>query len=193
MGKIVSIQLSSCVGHFSGNLYENGFPCRTEDLMVDENGVPTPGVCCLASESFRQWTGKVLALYCRELQIHTAYLDDDVRLQNHAPLNEGCFCPRCLAAFAAFCGREWSREELVAALNCSEDHSVRTQWIDFNIRQLAGFTGAVGRIVHEASPETIMGIQTHHCALFYNGWTYNEMYQAMADSCGKPARVRIGG
>ena len=91
-GILVSIQLSSCVGHFGAPLCEDGFPWTDDDLMVDSEGRKVDGVCCLTGEAFTAWTGDVLALYCRELEIHAAFIDDDVRFHNHGAVQEDASC-----------------------------------------------------------------------------------------------------
>ena len=98
---IVSIQLSSCIGHFGAPLVENGFPWTADDLMVDVSGITVDGICCPSSEAFTAWSGDILAMYCKALDIHAAYIDDDVRFWNHGAISEGCFCRKCLAKFSA--------------------------------------------------------------------------------------------
>ena len=192
-GILVSIQLSSCVGHFGAPRCEGGFPWTDDDLMVDSEGRKVDGICCLTGEPFTAWSGDVLALYCRELAIHAAFLDDDVRFHHHGPVGEGCFCRRCLERFAAMTGRKYTREELARLLNSETDSPLRHQWVAFHTQEMARFCGEVARRVHAASPDTVMGLQTCHADEFYNCWDFSPVYRAMAEATGHPARVRIGG
>ena len=192
-GILVSIQLSSCVGHFGAPLCEDGFPWTDDDLMVDSEGRKVDGVCCLTGEAFTAWTGDVLALYCRELEIHAAFIDDDVRFHNHGAVQEGCFCRRCLERFAAMTGRKYTREELARLLNSEKDSPIRRQWVEFHTQEIARFCGEIARRVHAASPNTVMGLQTCHAEEFYNCWDFSPVYRAMAEATGHPARVRVGG
>lgn len=189
----VSMQLSACLGHFSGQTFPDGFQPAKEDLMIDINGVSDPGVCCMTSKAFQDWTAGALLIYCREIRPEAVYIDDDVRFQNHGCVQDGCFCQRCLERFAEFTGRKWSREELAAALNSDEIEPVRLEWIDFHSKIIAEFLYNICSTVNKEVPGIHFGLQTNDCSVSYNGWTFVPCYKALAEATGLGARVRIGG
>ena len=56
------------------------------------------------------------------------WLDDDLRMGVSKP--DGCFCPRCIAAFNAKTGGSWTREALVAKLySGAAREPVRAAWM----------------------------------------------------------------
>ena len=76
------------------------------------------------------------------------WLDDDLRLGVCKP--DGCFCPRCIAAFNAKTGGNWTRETLVERLySDAEREPVRAAWIDFNAESLAVFAAVACETVDE--------------------------------------------
>jgi len=190
---IVSLQLTSCIGHFAAPRFDHGFAWTDEDLMVDAGGVTVSGICCPSSPAFTAWTGDVLALYCVAIRPEVVYIDDDLRFNNHAAIRTGCFCARCLEGFSAFTGQHWTREKLAAVLSRPDPQPLRRQWIAFHAQELAEFSGTVARCVHASAPDTRLGLQTSNANVFYNGWNFLPAYRAMAAATGKPARVRIGG
>ena len=78
----VSLQLSACIGHFGAQTFPDGFQAGQEDLLVDEKGVSAPGISCMTSKEFQEWTARALLIYCREIRPDAVYIDDDVRFQN---------------------------------------------------------------------------------------------------------------
>ncbi len=192
LGVRVSLQLSSCIGHFAAPRTADGFPWTEDDLMVDSYGKTVSGICCPTSKTFVDWTGKALALYCAKIHPDSAYIDDDLRFQNHGAIHDACFCHRCLDAFAEFAGKRYSREELTALLDSDSRESIRLQWVKFHRIQMADFCREISEAVHAASPETEMGLQTANSEMGYNGWNFELCYKAMAEATGRPCRVRIG-
>jgi len=81
--------------------------------MVGMNGEECAAVGCPTDPSFIEY---IKGVYSRYAQIHpdTLWIEDDMRLHNHAPLKwGGCFCEGCMKFYSEIAGRSLTREELV--------------------------------------------------------------------------------
>ncbi len=91
----------------------------------------------------------------------SVWIDDDLRIDRHGVVTTGCFCRRCIQAFADKENRAYTRESLVAALKC--DDALRRRWKEHGFEGLAQLAAAIARAVHEVSPETRLGLQYPWC------------------------------
>ncbi|WP_328885177.1 hypothetical protein [Streptomyces sp. NBC_00316] len=99
--------------------------------MVDQHGTAAEVTVCPLDPAWRAYFAESLRRYAAE-DIATVWIEDDIRLHNHAPLDwGGCFCPLHLAEFASRTGASPTRSELVAACSApGEPHPWRGAWLD---------------------------------------------------------------
>lgn len=195
LGVRVSLQLSNSIGHgeymssrdCSGLVYE-GSPV---EHMVGDDGTTARYCFCWNGPHMREYIGAELEAYCSRLKPYRVWVDDDLRTQNHAPVGNGCWCDDCIAKFNARYGSSFTREELVDAVN-NGDIIWRERHIEFLRDGLADFAAFLGRSIHAASPETMMGYQ-HGGVTGYTGWGMDHVYDAMRSSTGYIPASRPGG
>lgn len=120
------------------------------------------------------------------------WIDDDVRLNNHAPAAWGCFCEKCLADFAVRIGRPFGREELISALG--DDPALRRQWVERNDVVLQNVLDACAAGVRRAEPEAEIGFMCcditdlHDCGVDWTRW-----FEKLALPAGGRSWLRPGG
>ena len=196
-GIIASLQgvaLGHGDGQIVGNIGSRKDPTIHWNTMVGPDGQVTNTVNCPRQPEYLKVMEEAFVPYVRETQPHSFYLDDDLRITQHPPATEGCFCEDCIALFNKEYGHSFSRETLVNALLDNEGNGqVRREWIAFGQESLAGIVRAISRGVHRASPETRMGLQHanfHHKLL--EGWDWNPMFRAMQEETGMTPVSRPG-
>lgn len=196
LGIITSIQ-AVALGHgdaqIAGQSGERDPTIRWQ-TMVGPDGSVTNTVNCPRQPEYLKVMEEAFVPYAREVQPRSLYLDDDLRITQHPPATEGCFCDDCIAMFNDEYGHSFTRETLVKALldNAGEG-KVRSEWIAFGQESLAGIVRAVSRGVHRVSPGTRMGLQHtnfHHKLL--EGWDWNPMFRAMKEETGMEPVSRPG-
>ncbi len=193
-GVSVSMQISEFIGHFAGSVFPGGFAGAPEDMMVGYNGETAEGVYCPTSPEFMAHVAKAVAIYIDAVHPDVVYIDDDLRFNNHGPVELGCFCQRCLKGFAEITGRNWTREELKQILNDRAKASdIRQLWCDYAQKRLANAAGIIAAAIHKVDPDTIVGVQNAFNVIMANGKEHTAIYQALANGCGHMSRVRIGG
>lgn len=162
--------------------------------MVGPDGSVTGTVNCPRQPDYLAYMEEAFVPYVREVHPHSLYLDDDLRITQHPPATEGCFCKDCIALFNKEYGHSFTRVTLVKALKANEgDGKIRSEWIAFGQESLAGIVRAISRGVHRVSPETRMGLQHanfHHKLL--EGWDWNPMFRAMEEETGMVPVSRPG-
>lgn len=130
------------------------------DLMVGHDGTKTNACCCPLSGEWRRATTELWHRYA-SFEPSVIWVEDDIRLHNHAPADFTCFCPLHMREFGKKLGKEVPREELVAALLApGEPHPYRKAWLDLNRGVMTEVAGFIERTVHEVSPETRLGLMT---------------------------------
>jgi hypothetical protein len=99
--------------------------------MMDWRGSAASAVVCPLDPDWRAYYCAAMELYAAE-GFRVIWLEDDIRLANHAPLNwGGCFCPLHVAEFNRRAGTYVEREEIVAAMmQPGEPHPWREIWLD---------------------------------------------------------------
>ncbi len=194
-GLRVSLQISNTIGHgeymsaqdCSGLVYE-GSPVRN---MVGPDGGAARYCFCWNDPVLRRYVTEEVSAYCAAVRPHTVWVDDDLRAVNHAPVHLGCFCDACVAEFNRKNGWAYTREELAEKAG-RDAGEVREAWVRFVREGLYSFTYELSRAVHEASPETFMGLQ-NGCNGGYSGSGLGHLFDAMRDATGKPPKYRPGG
>ena len=162
--------------------------------MVGPNGEQTLTVNCPRQDAYLDYIGKSVVPYVLASRPYSLYLDDDLRMTQHPPAMQGCFCDTCISLFNRQHGYSFDRTTLVSALEANaEDGVLRRRWIAFGQESLAGVARAIAREVHRVSPETRVGLQHnyfHHNML--EGWDWIPILEAVKEETGHVAPVRPG-
>lgn len=106
-------------------------PSQTWQPMVDWRGRAASAVVCPLDPAWRAYYREAMALYAAE-RFRVIWLEDDIRLANHQPLDwGGCFCPLHVAEFNRRASTSATRDEIVSALmEPGEPHPWRVLWLD---------------------------------------------------------------
>ena len=119
------------------------------------------------------------------------WIDDDLRLGVCKP--EGCFCDRCIAAFNAKTGRNWTRETLVARLfSDAPREPLRAAWIDFNAESLAVYAAKVREAADALGSRCRLAYQAVWADTIYTGYDTKPILKALSGPKGKPVGIRPG-
>ncbi len=195
IGQRVSLQISNTIGHgeymakldCSGLVYE-GSPA---EKMVGHDGAVANYCFCWNGKHFREYTYSYIREYVKRIRPYCVWVDDDLRAHNHAPVEYGCFCDACMSKFNEKYGSSFTREELVQEINFG-DKRWREKHIEFTRNSLYDFTYEMGIVIHEISPETVMGYQ-HALNRFIAGADNDFIFDAMYKSTGHAPASRPGG
>ncbi len=140
------------------------------EMYVDEKGMESGGVACMAGERFRETAGKKLRMWAA-VRPDVIWIDDDMRFHNHGTASKarwhgmytgrktdyGCFCSRHMAMYNARMHTSYTREELVTEILEGE---ARADWMAFTGACMTETARWVERNIHEVSPETRIAIMT---------------------------------
>ena len=194
-GLKVSLQISNTVGHgqymssrdCSGLVY----PGSPVEKMVGHDGTVSDYCFCWRGKNFLEYTLEYIGAYVREIQPDTVWIDDDLRADNHFPVNYGCFCDDCISLFNRQYGCDFSREKLVEQISFG-NIVWREKYMEFTKQGLSLFTERICKVVHENSPNTRMGYQFAPYNL-YTGFDYSYIMEPMYRVTGIKPVVRPGG
>ncbi len=119
------------------------------------------------------------------------WVDDDLRLGVYKP--EGCFCDRCIAAFNAKTGGNWTRETLVARLfSDAPREPLRAAWIDFNAESLAVYAAKVREAADALGSPCRLAYQAVWADTIYTASSYRPLLEALSGPTHKPVGIRPG-
>ena len=119
------------------------------------------------------------------------WLDDDMRLGVSKP--KGCFCDRCIAAFNAKTGGNWTRETLTARLfSQAIREPVRAAWLDFNAESLAVYAAAVREAADELRSPCRLAYQAVAADATYTASSFRPLFEALSGKSCRPVGVRPG-
>jgi hypothetical protein len=119
------------------------------------------------------------------------WIDDDLRLGVHKP--EGCFCDRCIAAFNAKTGGNWTRETLVARLfSDAPREPLRAAWIDFNAESLAVYGAKTREAADALGSPCRLAYQAVWADTIYTASSYRPLLEALSGPTHKPVGIRPG-
>lgn len=189
-GLAPGIQLAASMGHADTPILPSDGVAWQR--VVGPDGQVAAMCNCPRSEVFHEYLREAIRAYAA-FGPSSFWIDDDLRMNHHAPVQQACFCDNCLGQFSQFAGRAWSREPLATALNSPVGGPVREQWTQFNGESLAVLTRAIGQAVHAVAPDCRLGFQQigHEFSL-YNGPDWGPVYRELAEVSGRPVGARLG-
>lgn len=190
----VSIQISNTIGHgeymkskdCSGLVY----PGSPVEKLVGPDGTVANYCFCWRGENFRKYMEETTKYYA-QAKPECMWLDDDLRADNHAPAEFGCFCDNCIAEFNNRYGSNFDRAALVYEINYG-DVKWRERFIEFTREGLADFTAMLSKAIVSVSPDTSIGREYAHWCNFA-GKDDNYIFDAMLKESGKVPPTRPGG
>ncbi len=147
---------------------------------------------CPRSPEVLAYEEKYVEALCRTLNPVSLWLDDDLRLGFSKP--DGCFCDRCLKAFAEASGFKLSRAELVARLDggAAKD-DVRRAWRAFLSRSLAVYGVAARRGADRVNPNLRLAYQSvRPYALAAGGVDNFPLLAALSGEGRMETAIRVG-
>lgn len=192
VGIVPSLQFQATLGH--SDALSSCEDCSAKDWTgwTGSTGVEDRYCNCPRQPAFLAYIREMARIYA-SFKPGSVWIDDDLRIHNHAPATNksrpGCWCAMCLAAFNAEESSNWTRQTLDAAM--AKDASLAARWKAFSVRAIAEVARVIAEEVHALSPETTMAFQ--HC--FDEGAidSVRAVTTAMAKASGRPTGLRPGG
>ena len=183
------IQIANTLGHADVFLETPGGDWQR---MVGHDGTAALASHCPRAPGFLDYLRDMTTAYVR-WQPSSLWIDDDLRMHQHAPVQYGCFCPSCITGFSEIQNREWTRESLVSALE-APGGDLRAQWVEFGQESMAGVASVMARATHATAPGCFIGLQ--HAGAdwsLYGGRDWNPVFRAIREACPLPMGSRPGG
>ncbi len=190
----VSLQLSNTIGH---GQYMAAKDCSAlqEELkeatrLVGHDGTVAEYAFCWRDEMFLAYVEEQLYWYVKNVNPEEVWLDDDLRANNHSPVQYGCFCEKCIEKFNGLYGYEYDREMLLKALE-DGDLSVRQQWSLFVQEGLSIFVERICKKMVSIKADISIGLQNgpNGC---YAGFGYDYLLEPIYRITGRPLMYRAG-
>ena len=188
----VSLQISNTIGHgeYMKSRDNSAIDSHKFEKIIGPDGTVSDYSFCWRGKNFTDYICKSIEVYMN-IRPATVWIDDDLRVLNHAPVQFGCFCDICLKEFNEKHGTSYTREELVNEINYG-DLSVREKFVEFTRQGMYDFTLKLTESVQKLSPDTQMALQYARVSN-YVGMDYNFLFDAMRDGSGKTVKSRPGG
>jgi hypothetical protein len=190
-GYSAGINILSTIGHHEENL-ENSLQGNYTPATDIQGGI-CRGSFCPNGENFRQY---VLAIYTAAVQADPDFIwiDDDVRLIGHLPIQLMCFCDNCLAIFEKETGQKYTRETLKKAADegpLEEKLKLREAWLQHNRNTIANLFTFIEGVVRRNRPQTELGFMTGE--RFAEGYDFDRWAAILAGANYRQVRWRPGG
>lgn len=154
-------------------------------LMVDPYGTKASAQVCPICLEWRKYIAQIFSIYA-SASPEVIWVDDDMRLQNHPPLQwGGCFCDEHMERFSEKAGKKLNREEFFkAVIQPGEPHPYRKLWLEAAKEDIVDVCKLLGRAVHEISPSTRVGLMSDDAGVFCaEGRNWNGILEGLA--CGQ--------
>lgn len=126
--------------------------------MVGHDGRVSTGCACPNTPEMRAYVRAKYEMAARA-RPDFIWVDDDIRMHQHG-VAWGCFCPTCLAMFAARAGRSYTREELVEAFDVPGQGGVRELWVAQNIASIEALLAECRDAIRRVDARIVTGLMT---------------------------------
>ena len=107
----VSLQIANSLGH-GEYLRFMDFRGITWQHMVGIDSTVFPYGNCPRDKDFLEYQKESARLYAAACKPDILFIDDDLRMHHHTPVDYGCFCDGCLEEMRSRWGLSFSRKEL---------------------------------------------------------------------------------
>lgn len=192
IGVVPSLQFQATLGHSDAISALEDCSAKSWTGWTGSTGVEGRLCSCPRQPAFLAYVREMARLYAA-FRPGSVWIDDDLRISNHAPATDksrvGCWCATCLAAFNAETGGRWTREALDAAQ--AKDAALAARWKTFSVQAIAQVARAIAEEFHRLSPETTMGYQ--HCFDEGSVESVRAVARALAEASGRSIGLRPGG
>lgn len=191
-GLRVCLQLSNTIGHGE---YAKSSDCSglndnaAVGHLVGAEGEEAGYCYCWSNPAFQTYSQQVVELYAG-LDVDTIWIDDDLRPTLHTPVMYGCFCPECIKSFQQETHTNYSRQELVEAIQKNAT-GIRQQWMAFVRQKLAAYTKMLSSTAARKHPGIQIGYQ-YVSVNQYTGAGEEYLFEAMEKGSARPPRSRPG-
>lgn len=189
-GLEASLQLSNTIGHDDAERALNHQGLRWQ-RMTGPDGTEACCSSCPRDPDFHAYLREMVSLYAAWKPKYV-WADDDLRMANHFPVKQGCFCRRCLSEFSRETGRDWEREALAAELNHGNPEW-RAAWVRFCRDSMAGVMRTACRAVMAVSPDSVVGFEHggfDWCS--YTGGDHEPVFRTILEETGRAPASRPG-
>lgn len=161
--------------------------------MTGLDGKTAAGSFCPNDERYREYLKEVY-LAVAKADPDFIWLDDDIRMDNHAPVGNGCFCDSCIQRFNAAKGLKYTRQTLVTAFDSGsseEKLAIRHLWQEYLTDTICDLLKFITATVHSVRPDIQLGEMTGEH--YYEGYHYDRYAKAISSQASGPAMWRPGG
>ncbi len=192
LGITPSLQIQATLGH--GDKISALADCSAKAWggWTGSTGVEDRLCSCPRQPGFLAYMREMAKTYAA-FKPGSVWIDDDLRIDNHAPATDGslngCWCATCLAAFGAKEGRTWERSALAEAV--AKDAAVAARWKAFSVEAIVTVAGVIAEEFHRLSPKTTMAFQ--HCFNDADIDSVRAVATTLARTSGHPVGLRPGG
>ena len=183
-----------CVmGHHNENLPNSIVDPEKYTQVTDINGATSQGSLCPNDPDLVEqmlWRMQLML----DQKPDYIWLDDDIRLAGHMPVNLTCFCDNCLKKFEQETGRKWTREEIRAAADSGtleEKLAFRKKMLQHNRDTINRLFEALGGYIHEKDPGMTLGFMTGD--RFWEGYDFARWGDTLSGKTKAPVMWRPGG
>ena len=174
--------------HGSNKPGEQPFPDDAWRMDADGRRL---GLLCPRSQFVLDYERDFAKAILRTIRPDSYWLDDDLRLGAWKP--QGCFCDRCLAAFNAKTGGNWTRQALAKRLfSAAPREPLREKWSSFNAESLAIYAATLRTAVDELGIPCRLGYQAIWADATYNGRNFRPLLEALSGSARHQVGIRPG-
>lgn len=191
LGINAGLQIANTIGH--GGPFISGSSRASRKPFVGHDGI-IAGCNCPRDEEFLNYQRQLADIYASAFQPSSIWIDDDLRMNSHPPVQYGCFCEKCLSDFSKLQGKTRTREELAAELVKPRQYSqLRQDWVAFGMSGLANVARVIAEAAVKKAPDCRMGLQ--QCSLdwsTYYGPDMKQIFSAMEKATGRKPGSRLG-
>ena len=192
LGITPSLQIQATLGH--GDKFSALADCsaKTWGGWTGSTGVEDRLCSCPRQPGFLAYMREMAKTYAA-FKPGSVWIDDDLRIDNHAPATDGslngCWCATCLAAFGAKEGRTWEHSALAEAV--AKDAAIAARWKAFSVEAIVTVAGVIAEVFHRLSPKTTMAFQ--HCFNDADIDSVRAVATTLAQTSGHLVGLRPGG